>query len=96
MEELDAKVDKINYDLIGLENRKKEMEDKKASYQKEIDKLEKEKNSILGKTNTMKPLKKFIYIVVSLRTDLKRVDLNDAQKYALDMFGEDIVEFKED
>ena len=28
--------------------------------------------------------------------DLKRVDLNDAQKYALDMFGEDIVEFKED
>ena len=39
MEELDAKVDKINYDLIGLENRKKEMEDKKASYQKEIDKL---------------------------------------------------------
>ena len=85
MEELDAKVDKINYDLIGLENRKKEMEDKKASYQKEIDKLEEEKNSILGKTNTMKPLKKFIYIVVSLRTDLKRVDLinvrlNEKQK----------------
>ena len=85
MEELDAKVDKINYDLIGLENRKKEMEDKKASYQKEIDKLEKEKNSILGKTDTMKPLQKFIYIVVSLRTDLKRVDLinvklNEKQK----------------
>lgn len=85
MEELDAKVDKINYDLIGLENRKKEMEDKKASYQKEIDKLEKEKNSILGKTDTMKPLKKFIYIVVSLRIDLKRVDLinvrlNEKQK----------------
>ena len=85
MEELDAKVDKINYDLIGLENRKKEMEDKKASYQKEIDKLEKEKNSILGKTDTMKPLKKFIYIVVSLKTDLKRVDLinvrlNEKQK----------------
>ena len=85
MEELDAKVDKINYDLIGLENRKKEMEDKKASYQKEIDKLEKERNSILGKTDTMKPLKKFMYIVVSLRTDLKRVDLinvklNEKQK----------------
>lgn len=85
MEELDAKVDKINYDLIGLENRKKEMEDKKASYQKEIDKLEKEKNSILGKTDTMKLLKKFIYIVVSLKTDLKRVDLinvrlNEKQK----------------
>lgn len=85
MEELDAKVDKINYDLIGLENRKKEMEDKKASYQREIDKLEKEKTGILGKTDTMKPLKKFIYIVVSLRTDLKRVDLinvklNEKQK----------------
>ena len=85
MEELDAKVDKINYDLIGLENRKKEMEDKQATYQKEIDKLEKEKNSILCKTDTMKPLKKFIYIVVSLRTDLKRVDLinvklNEKQK----------------
>lgn len=85
MEELDAKVDKINYGLIGLENRKKEMEDKKASYQREIDKLEKEKTSILGKTDTMKPLQKFIYIVVSLRTDLKRVDLinvklNEKQK----------------
>lgn len=85
MEELDAKVDKINYDLIGLENRKKEMEDKKASYQREIDKLEKEKTSILSKTDTMKPLQKFIYIVVSLRTDLKRVDLinvklNEKQK----------------
>lgn len=85
MEELDAKVDKINYDLIGLENRKKEMEDKKASYQREIDKLEKEKTSILGKTDTMKSLQKFIYIVVSLRTDLKRVDLinvklNEKQK----------------
>ena len=85
MEELDAKVDKINYDLIGLENRKKEMEDKKASYQREIDKLEKEKTSILGKTDTMKPLQKFIYIVVSLRTDLRRVDLinvklNEKQK----------------
>lgn len=85
MEELDAKLDKINYDLIGLENRKKEMEDKKASYQREIDKLEKEKTSILGKTDTMKPLQKFIYIVVSLRTDLKRVDLinvklNEKQK----------------
>ena len=85
MEELDAKVDKINYDLIGLENRKNEMEDKKASYQREMDKLEKEKSSILCKTDTMKPLQKFIYIVVSLRTDLKRVDLinvklNEKQK----------------
>lgn len=28
--------------------------------------------------------------------DLDRVGLNEAQKYAIDMFGEDIVEFKED
>ena len=35
MEELDARVDKINYDLICLENRKKEMEDNKLEKQKE-------------------------------------------------------------
>lgn len=75
MEELDARIDKINYDLIGLENRKKEMEDNKLNKQKEIDKLEKEKINILEKTDNMKPLQKLIYIVVSLRTDLKRVDL---------------------
>ena len=75
MEELDARVDKINYDLIGLENRKKDLEDEKLNKQKEIEKLEKEKSSILEKTDTMKPLQKFIYVVVSLRTDLKRVDL---------------------
>ena len=60
MEELDAKVDKINYDLIGLENRKKEMEDKKASYQREIDKLEKEKTSITEEIKTAKDMKKEI------------------------------------
>ena len=75
MEELDARVDKINYDLIGLENRKKDLEDEKINKQKEIEKLEKEKSSILEKTDTMKPLQKLIYVVVSLRTDLKRVDL---------------------
>lgn len=75
MEELDARVDKINYDLIGLENRKKDLEDEKLNKQKEIEKLEKEKSSILEKTDTMNPLQKFIYVVVSLRTDLKRVDL---------------------
>lgn len=75
MEELDARVDKINYDLIGLENRKKEMEDNKLEKQKEIDKLEKEKGNILKKTDNMKQLQKLIYIVVSLRTDLKKVDL---------------------
>ena len=75
MEELDARIEKINYDLIGLENRKQEMENNKLDKQKEIDKLEKEKNNILGKTDTMRPLQKLIYIVVSLRTDLKRVEL---------------------
>lgn len=79
MEELDAKIEKINYDLMGLENRKKEMEDSKIEKQKEIDKLEKEKTSILAKTDNMKPLQKFIYIVVSLRTDLKKVDLINAK-----------------
>lgn len=75
MEELDAKVEKINYDLMGLENRKKEMEDDKLNTQKEIDKLEKEKNKILDKIDNMKTLQKLIYIAISLRTDLKRVDL---------------------
>lgn len=79
MEELDAKIEKINYDLMGLENRKKEMEDSKIEKQKEIDKLEKEKTSILAKTDNMKPIQKFIYIVVSLRTDLKKVDLINAK-----------------
>lgn len=75
MEELDARIEKINYDLIGLENRKKEMEDDKLNKQKEIDKLEQEKNSILGKTDSMKNFRKFIYITFSLRTDLKRIEL---------------------
>lgn len=79
MEELDARVEKISYDLIGLENRKKEMEDNKLNIQKEIDKLEKEKYSILGRTDDMKPFQKFIYIVVSLRTDLKKIDLINAK-----------------
>lgn len=75
MEELDARIEKINYDLIGLENRKKEMEDDKLNKQKEIDKLEQEKSSILGKTDSMKNFRKFIYITFSLRTDLKRIEL---------------------
>lgn len=79
MEELDARVEKINYDLMGLENRKKEMEDSKIEKQKEIDKLEGEKTSILEKTDKMKPLQKFLYVVISLRTDLKRVDLINAK-----------------
>lgn len=79
MEELDARVEKINYDLMGLENRKKEMEDSKIEKQKEIDKLESEKSSILEKTDNMKPLQKFLYVVISLRTDLKKVDLINAK-----------------
>lgn len=79
MEELDARVEKISYDLMELENRKKEMEDSKIERQKEIDKLESEKTSILEKTNKMKSLQKFLYVVISLRTDLKRVDLINAK-----------------
>ncbi len=75
MEELDARVEKINYDLIGLESRKKEMEDAKLENQKAIDDLEKEKSSILEKSDQMNRLQKLIYIVVALRTDLKTVEL---------------------
>ncbi len=79
MEELDAKIEKINYDLMGLENRKKKMEDSKMEKEKEIAKLESEKTSILEKTDKMNPLQKFLYVVISLRTDLKRVDLINAK-----------------
>ena len=43
MEELDAKIEKINYDLSGLESRKKEMENSKFDKQQNIEKLEEEK-----------------------------------------------------
>ena len=79
MEELDDKIEKINYDLMGLENRKKKMEDSKMEKEKEIAKLESEKTSILEKTDKMNPLQKFLYVVISLRTDLKRVDLINAK-----------------
>jgi len=75
MEELDAKIGKISYDLISLENRKKELENKRIDIQNEIDKLEKEKSSILGKTDSMKPFQKLIYIMLYVRTDLKKVEL---------------------
>ena len=73
MEELDARIEKINYDLIGLETRKKEIEDDKLNKQKEIDRLEKEKSNILAKTDNMKTIQNFIYIFVSLRTNLKKL-----------------------
>lgn len=79
MEELDAKIEKINYDLAGLEARKKEMEDNKFSKQQEIDKLEQEKKEILAKTDKMNRLQKIIYIIVSSKTDLKKVELINAK-----------------
>lgn len=79
MEELDAKIEKINYDLAGLESRKKEMQDNKFSKQQEIDKLEQEKKEILAKTDKMNRLQKIIYIIVSSKTDLKQVELINAK-----------------
>lgn len=75
MEELDARIEKINYDLAGLENRKKEMEDNKFTKQEEIEKLEKEKNTILSKTDKMNRLQKIIYIAFASKNDLKQIDL---------------------
>lgn len=75
MEELDARIEKTNYDLAGLENRKKEMEDNKFNKQQEINKLEQEKQVILAKSNNMNRLQKIIYIIVSSKTDLKQVEL---------------------
>lgn len=43
MEELDAKVDKINYDLIGLENRKKKWKIKKLVIKEKLINLKKKK-----------------------------------------------------
>lgn len=79
MEELDARIEKTNYDLAGLESRKKEMEENKFNKQQEIDKLEKEKKEILSKTDKMNRLQKIVYIIVSSKTDLKEVDLINAK-----------------
>ncbi len=79
MEELDARIEKISFDLLGLESRKKEMEENKFQKQKEIDSLTEEKNKILEKTNKMSRLQKMIYIIVASRTDLKQVDLINAK-----------------
>lgn len=75
MEELDARIEKINYDLVGLESRKKEMEDSKFARQEEIKKLEEEKNTILSKTDKMSKIQRIIYITFTLKNDLKRIDL---------------------
>lgn len=79
MEELDARIEKINYDLAGLETRKKEMEDNKFTKQQEIEKLEEEKKEILAKTDKMNRLQKVIYIMLSSKTDLKQVELINAK-----------------
>ena len=79
MEELDAKIEKINYDLLGLESRKKEIEEKKFDKQQEIEKQEEEKKNILAKTDKMNKLQKIIYIVFALKNDLKQVELLNAK-----------------
>ena len=79
MEELDAKIEKTNYDLSGLESRKKEMEDSKFDKQQNIEKLEEEKRTILAKTDKMNRLEKIIYIAFASKNDLKQVDLLNAK-----------------
>ncbi len=79
MEELDARIEKTNYDLAGLETRKKEMEENKFAKQKDIEKLEEEKKSILAKTDKMNRLQKIIYIAFASKNDLKQVDLINAK-----------------
>jgi len=79
MEELDARIEKINYDLSGLESRKKELEGNKFNKLEELNKLEKEKQKILYKTNNMNRFQKLIYIVVSSKTDMKQVALLNAK-----------------
>ena len=72
MQEVDAKIEKINYDLLGIESRKKEIEDKKAEKQKEIEKLEKERLTM--RSEDMNKARKVIYIIVNLQKDLKEID----------------------
>ena len=79
MEELDAKIEKISYDLSGLESRKKEMENSKFDKQQNIEKLEEEKRTILAKTDKMNRLAKIIYIAFASKNDLKQVDLLNAK-----------------
>lgn len=79
MEELDAKIEKISYDLSGLESRKKEMENSKFDKQQNIEKLEEEKRTILSKTDKMNRLAKIIYIAFASKNELKQVDLLNAK-----------------
>lgn len=79
MEELDAKIEKVNYDLLGLESRKHEMENNKFEKQQNIENLEDEKKKILAKTDKMNRLEKIIYIAFASKNDLKQVDLLNAK-----------------
>lgn len=79
MEELDAKIEKVNYDLLGLESRKQEMENNKFQKQQNIENLEDEKKKILAKTDKMNRLEKIIYIAFASKNDLKQVDLLNAK-----------------
>ena len=74
MKEIDAEIEKINYDLLGIESRKKEYEDKKAEKQKEIEKLEKEKEKLTMRSEDMSKARKVIHIIVNLQKDLKEID----------------------
>lgn len=79
MEELDAKIEKVNYDLLGLESRKQEMENNKFEKQQNIENFEDEKKKILAKTDKMNRLEKIIYIAFASKNDLKQVDLLNAK-----------------
>lgn len=79
MEELDAKIEKVNYDLSNLEIRKKELEEKKFNKQQEKDKLENDKKLLLSKTDNMRKFQKFIYITFKLKNDLKQIELLNAK-----------------
>lgn len=79
MEELDAKIEKVNYDLLGLESRKQEMENNKFEKQQNIENLEDEKKKILAKTDKINRLEKIIYIAFASKNDLKQVDLLNAK-----------------
>jgi len=74
MQEIDAKIEKINYDFLGIESRKKEMEDKKVEKQKEIEKLEKDKDKLTMRSEDMNKTRKIIYIVMNLQKDIKEID----------------------
>ena len=79
MQEIDARIEKVNYDLLGIESRKKEIEDKKAEKQKEIEKLEKEKERLTMRSEDMNKAQKIIYVIVNLQKDLKQIDSLNTQ-----------------